>query len=157
MASFMNSFKASRKISNTKSERLCALWARGNALSSGSTVEDKTYILAPADDAGQVWELKSGNSTNMEKDACKTVVGTFTAPEKDTVQTSFKAELFTTSILRGMIKVGKKQFEATAFLSSKEEIEAKSKEKGLDPARYPIAYILYQEPLPKKEKPMTDK
>ena len=147
---FMNAFKTVKKISNPKSERLCSLWARGSALSSGSTVEGKTFVLTPASDAGDVWELKTGSETNLEVSACKKSMGTFSSPEKDIVQTQFNGELFTSHIMRGSIKVDGKTVEATAFISSKEEIEAKAAVKGIDPGKYPIGYILYQEPLKKK-------
>ena len=149
---FMAAFKSVKKISNPKSERLCSLWARGSALSSGSTVEGKTFVLTPASDDGEVWELKTGSETNLEVAACKKSMGTFSAPKagKDSVQTQFDGELFTSHIMRGTIKVDGKTVEATAFLSSKEEIEAKAAKKGIDPGKYPIGYILYQEPLKKK-------
>ena len=70
---------------------------------------------------------------------------------KDKVETTFNGELFQTFILRGTIKVDGKPKEATAFMSSAEEINARASAKGTDPGKYPIAYILYQDGLKKKE------
>ena len=149
--SFASAFKSARKLSNPKSDRLCSLWARGNNLSSGSTVDGKTYVLTPASEDGTQWELREGKDIDLPPEACKKVVGTFAAPTKDKVETTFNGELFQTFILRGTIKVDGKNKEATAFMSSAKEINARAAAKGTDPGKYPIAYILYQDSLKKKE------
>lgn len=149
------------QIKNTnkpKSERLAALWLRGDVLSSGST-ENITVIAKPSAD-GNSFEILQGDHKNLDAAKCKTLIGTLVAPEtQSTVSVKVDAELFENFIFRGVLKIEGVMRQATLFVTSEEEIAARCLKSGAEASKFPPAYILYtpdlvasEEPLPPKKK-----
>ena len=150
-------FAQIKQTAKPKSERLAALWLRGDILSSGST-EDITVIAKPSED-GSSFEILQGDRKNLDADKCKTVIGTLTAPEvQNKVSVKVDAELFDNFIFRGVLKIEGVMRQATLFVTSEEEIAARCLKSGAEAAKFPPAYILYTpdlvastEPLPPKK------
>lgn len=150
-------FAQIKQTAKPKSERLAALWLRGDVLSSGST-EDITVIAKPSAD-GNSFEILQGDHKNLDAAKCKTVIGTLTAPEtQDKVSVKVDAELFENFIFRGVLKIEGVMRQATLFVTSEEEIAARCLKSGAEASKFPPAYILYTpdlvastEPLPPKK------
>lgn len=150
-------FAQIKQTAKPKSDRLAALWLRGDVLSSGST-EDITVIAVPSAD-GNSFEIMQGDRKNLDADKCKTVIGTLTAPEvQNKVGVKVDAEIFDNFIFRGVLKIQGVPRQATLFVTSEEEIAARCMKSGAEAAKFPPAYILYTpdlvanaEPLPPKK------
>lgn len=150
-------FAQIKQASKPKSERLAALWLRGDVFSSGST-EDITVIAKPSED-GRRFEILQGDHKNLDANKCKTVIGTLVAPEtQDKVAVRVDDELFDNFIFRGILKIEGVPRQATLFVTSEEEIAARCMKSGAEAAKFPPAYILYTpdlvanaEPLPPKK------
>jgi hypothetical protein len=150
-------FAQIKQTAKPKSERLAALWLRGDVFSSGST-EDITVIAKPSED-GSSFEILQGDHKNLDAAKCKTVIGTLVAPEsQDKVAVRVDEELFDNFIFRGILKIKGVPRQATLFVTSEEEIAARCLKSGAEAAKFPPAYILYTpdlvanaEPLPPKK------
>lgn len=150
-------FAQIKQASKPKSDRLAALWLRGDVFSSGST-EDITVIAKPSED-GNSFEIMQGDSKNLDADKCKTLIGTLVAPEtQNKVGVKVDAEIFDNFIFRGILKIKGVPRQATLFVTSEEEIAARCMKSGAEAAKFPPAYILYTpdlvanvEPLPPKK------
>ena len=150
-------FAQIKQTAKPKSDRLAALWLRGDVFSSGST-EDITVIAKPSED-GSSFEILQGDHKNLDAAKCKTVIGTLVAPEtQDKVAVRVDDELFDNFIFRGILKIKGVPRQATLFVTSEEEIAARCMKSGAEAAKFPPAYILYTpdlvanvEPLPPKK------
>jgi hypothetical protein len=135
-------FAQMKNNSKPKSDRLAALWLRGDVLSSGKT-EDITVIAKPSED-GSSFTIFQGDAPNLEAKQCNKVIGTLRAPAtQDKVSVKVDAELFENFIFRGVLKIKGVPRQATMFVSSEEEIAARCEKSGAEPGKFPPAYILY--------------
>ena len=135
-------FAQMKTAAKPKSERLAALWLRGDVLSSGKT-EDVTVIAKPSQD-GSSFTIFQGDAPNLEAKQCNKVIGTLRAPStQDKVSVGVDAELFENFIFRGVLSVKGVPRQATMFVSSEEEIAARCEKSGAEPGKFPPAYILY--------------
>lgn len=135
-------FAQMKTSAKPKSDRLAALWLRGDVLSSGKT-EDITVIAKPSED-GSSFTIFQGDAPNLEAKQCNKVIGTLRAPAtQDKVSVKVDAELFENFIFRGVLKIKGVPRQATMFVSSEEEIAARCEKSGAEPGKFPPAYILY--------------
>jgi len=149
-------FAQIKQTAKPKSDRLAALWLRGDVFSSGST-EDITVIAKPSED-GRSFEILQGDHKNLDAAKCKTLIGTLVAPEtQDKVGVKVDAEIFDNFIFRGILKIKGVPRQATLFVTSEEEIAARCMKSGAEAAKFPPAYILYTPDLVANEEPLPPK